>query len=130
MSSSNYSISPATEADLPTLTRLLCNSKLTLTINRLLWNDWPNEELQLANYKRAVEGAFKNPAAQTFKAVDNTSGEIVGHLGLTTRKKSPESADANKKLDPQPGMNPEVFGAVINAVTELGTDRENEYLGT
>lgn len=71
MSVPNHSIVPVTAQDLPTMAKLLCDSKLQLTINRLLFKDWPNEAAQVPNYTRAVEGSFKDPSVESFKVVDD-----------------------------------------------------------
>jgi hypothetical protein len=129
----SFSIIPATLADLPVLARLLCDTKLTLKINRLLWKDWPNEILQLSKCRRAIEGSFGNPASKNLKLIDNDSGEIIGHLTLTPRNLSAEkvqlSAD-QKPAAPEPGMNAEVALAVNNAITILSAKRNDEHLGT
>jgi len=77
MSTINYSILPLLESDLPTLAQFVQESKLGLTINRLLFKDWPNEAAQRENYSKAMESNFADPDAERFKVVDNESGLVV-----------------------------------------------------
>lgn len=50
MSAPGYTLRPVQSSDIPVLGDLLYNSKLALTINRLLFKDWPNEAAQRRNY--------------------------------------------------------------------------------
>lgn len=132
MSELNYSISPATITDLPTLARLLCHSKLTLTITRLLQEDSGNEDLLLARCTRAVEDSLNDPAAETLKVVDGITGNIIGHMTTTMRKKSTsqsERIDTGKKAANAQGLNPDVSKAVFKAIAELSEVRDAEHLG-
>jgi hypothetical protein len=139
MSEFSYSIQRATLSDLPVLADLLYTSKLPLTINRLLWHDWPNEGAQRAQYSRAAEGGLNDLATETFKVIDDGSGETVGHLYLT-RHKSAESKDDTKgddknyadgrdkeKQKPSRGLNQEVAAAVGGATAEIEFDKDFEY---
>ncbi|RDW62086.1 hypothetical protein BP6252_11519 [Coleophoma cylindrospora] len=131
---SSYSIVPITAEDLPTLAAFVYTSKQQLTINRVLWKDWPNEAAQRANYTNAVEGAFKDPLSETFKVVDDESGEILGHVVLS--RKVPVGGDVkNTGTDDEgegsqdekvpKGLNLEVAGEVGEAVKEI----DKEFLG-
>jgi hypothetical protein len=138
---STYSIIPATPADLPTISSFVNISKQPLVINRLLWKDWPNEENQKAQCVRAVEGAWKDPLSETFKVIEDESGEIVGHLvlskieGKTAEAKGEEGSgpegDGEKKTEENgkeggmpEGLVPEVATAVGEATQKIGKDLE------
>jgi hypothetical protein len=136
MSSTNFTVSRIEKPDLPAVSRNLAASKLPLTINRLLYKNWPNEEAQLAQCTKAIEGAFTNPLnVLFFKAVDNKSGEIVGHIAVTrkpigTNGPGPAITIAeNGKPKVPDGMNEEVFRAVMNSTAELNTHESVEHFG-
>jgi hypothetical protein len=132
MASLNITVVPVEKADVPLTAGFLASAKLPLTINRLLWQDWPNHKDQLAQYRQAVEGAFGDPSVQSLKAVDNESGEIVGHLVLSRieadKAKLPESKDEEKRKFPA-GINPEVSLAVSKAVKEADETQGVEHFG-
>ncbi|RDW66944.1 hypothetical protein BP5796_09693 [Coleophoma crateriformis] len=124
---SSYSIVPISAEDLPTLAAFVYTSKQQLTINRVLWKDWPNEAAQRANYTNAVEGAFKDPLSETFKVVDDESGEILGHVVLSRKipvgdVKNTDKDDKGEGSEDEKvpkGLDPEVAGAVEEAVKEI-----------
>lgn len=141
----NYSIQPATLDDRPTLANLLYTSKLPLTINRLLWDDWPDEEAQRAQYRRAVEGGLSDPATEAFKVSDGDLGEVIGHLYLTHKTPSrdecePTEVKEGDDVDVQDGdktearkglgggINAAVAAAVGSAVAEADTETGTEHL--
>lgn len=127
MSILKHSIHPITSADVPALANHLLASKLQLAINRFLFKDWPNDSAQRAIYSNAVEGGFKDPESTTLKVVDDTSGEIVGHLVLTRRKaekaetETPLAGDAGEKQNQNvpAGFNPEVLATVGEMIKEV-----------
>jgi hypothetical protein len=134
MSTNNYSAQPVTSEDLPTLIQFLHESKLALTINRLLWKDCPNDICQRPQYINAIESSFKSESCEVFKAVDDESGAIVGHLVLTLRKPaSSEIKAAVEERDGKPkipnGINEELLAAVAKFATEVGMLRDVEHLG-
>ncbi|KAF1987931.1 acyl-CoA N-acyltransferase, partial [Aulographum hederae CBS 113979] len=91
-------IHPATLSDLPAIANLVHASKQHLPINHVLFKDWPNEAGQKPIYTAAVEGAFKNPDVESFKVVDDASGEVVGEFVLSRKKpglKGNADADAD-----------------------------------
>lgn len=126
--SSPFTTLPATATDIPALSRLLCYSKQTLAITRLLQEDFGNETLLLARCVRAIEGSLNDPLAENVKMVDNNSGEIIGHLTMTIRKKT-EDKEARSVPAITTGLNAEVLKAVNEAVSELKKIRDEEYLG-
>jgi hypothetical protein len=135
MSSTNFTVSPIEETDLPAVSRNLAASKLPLTINRLLYKSWPNEEAQLAQCTKTIEGAFKNPLNVLFlKAVDNKSGEIVGHITVTHHQAGKTEPEAVTTIGEQPkpqvpdGMNEDVFRAVIQSVGKINSHQDVEHL--
>ncbi|KAF2135232.1 uncharacterized protein K452DRAFT_293378 [Aplosporella prunicola CBS 121167] len=125
------SISSMERPDFPTIADFLHSSKLQLTINRLLYKDWPNDAAQKSQCTQTIEGAFADPHVENLKAVDETSGDIVGYLGLTRKRPTKPSAtpgDGSDNAATAPQMevpeffNPEVFKAVIGAVGELSKE--------
>jgi hypothetical protein len=135
MSTGSFSILPVEEADLSTLAQFVQESKLPLTINRLLIKNWPNHEFQKENANNAVGRNVKNPSTARFKAVDEESGLMVGHIVLTL-KKPYEADDAHPATLPgndQPsvpnGMVEEVFRTVVATASELDTEKDVDHLG-
>lgn len=130
MSVPNHSILPVTEADIPTIAGFLQASKLQLAINRFLFKDWPNDSAQLAQYTGAVEGGHKDPLVTTLKAVDNRSGEIVGHLGVSRRNskggdaETPAAGETDGEQKIPEFFVPEVLSTVARTVRELDRDME------
>ncbi|KKY17646.1 hypothetical protein UCRPC4_g05450 [Phaeomoniella chlamydospora] len=129
----SVSILRLTAPDLPEFARNLRESKYELTINRLLYNNWPNASAQLAQCTKAVQGGWNDANTDTWKVVDNESKEIVGHLALT--RKAPSNIGKVKGYEeelhpPVPdGMNEGVFRAVIQAVERLETLRDAKHFG-
>ncbi|KAH6972181.1 acyl-CoA N-acyltransferase [Ilyonectria sp. MPI-CAGE-AT-0026] len=120
---SPYHILPVESSDLATLAEFVYESKLNLTINRLLYKDWPNEVAQRHQYALAVEGGFKNPETESLKVVD-ASGEIVGYLALTRihPKSTEKPVDEDKWSQQQSAtdvFNQDVLNAVIQGVAEV-----------
>lgn len=119
---SGHSILPVTEADIPTISRFLAASKLKLAINRFLFKDWPNKSAQTAQYTSAIESSLKNPDVTSLKVVDDTTQEIIAHLGVTHRKPSLAKPEAGSNRDVPPGMEPEVFWTVTRAIREINEE--------
>lgn len=90
-----FSISALEEQDINVLGDLLLRSKLSLSINRLLWKDWPNETAQREQYTAAISDAFTDSNMLDLKAVDNATGQIVGYICLAKkeRKAHPDVTD-------------------------------------
>jgi hypothetical protein len=124
------SILPVSSSDIHTLGDFLYTSKLTLTINRLLFKDWPNETIQKPIYTGSVESAFKDPSVECLKVVDDDSGDIVGYLALTRRRPMaktehpPDAGNGGGKQNIPDGFNPDVLSAVSAAVTEMAKQVE------
>ncbi|KAF7554712.1 hypothetical protein G7Z17_g2709 [Cylindrodendrum hubeiense] len=118
-----HSILSVESADLPTIAEFLYSSKLKLTINRLLFKDWPNEVAQRQQYAQAVEGAFNDAKTESLKVVDVASGEIVGYLALTQKHpvipKEPTNDDEKKEQSVPEAFNPDVLNAVRQAMAEI-----------
>ncbi|KAI8650933.1 N-acetyltransferase domain-containing protein [Fusarium keratoplasticum] len=118
------SILPVASSDLPMLAEFVHSSKLCLTINRLLYLDWPNDAAQKPQYRRAVESSFNNDMVQCLKAVDEESNELVGYLVLTpktpveARKDTEIGSDAEEQSVPE-GMHAGVWSAVTNAAAKI-----------
>ncbi|KAL4749892.1 hypothetical protein BDW72DRAFT_204334 [Aspergillus terricola var. indicus] len=112
-----YTFRQVERSDLDALEELLFTSKLSLTINRLLFNDWPNEAAQRRNYRAALaQQDFESGDRESLGVIDNASGKLIGWLAL--RRRQPELSDAEH-------FNPDVYNAVMKAVRELSsTDLE------
>ncbi|KAL4907942.1 hypothetical protein BDW74DRAFT_148274 [Aspergillus multicolor] len=118
-------------SDVDILEGLLFTSKLSLTINKLLFKNWPNEAVQRRNYRSALEGLdFDSEDRESLTVVNDESGEIIGHLALLRKQpQSPVQDDtergeshatsAPQQADIPDFFNPEVFNAVIGAISEL-----------
>ena len=141
MSTPTATILPVEEADLPFLGDFLYSCKLELSINRLLFQNWPNEPLQKSMYSGAVNSGFDDKDVECVKAV-NEKGEIVGYLALSRKRaaaktETSEAADAragdgqgegDAKPSAPEGLDPRVLSGVISTVTELNKETE-ERLG-
>lgn len=135
LNNSSISIQPATEADLPTIAEFVHESKLALTINRVLFYDWPNDAAQRPVYRNAVESSFRDPDSETLKVIDNESGSIVGHLVLSRKtpakaKSATVTAEGSDEKPKAPdGMNQEVFDTVKKYAPEMDTEKNVDHLG-
>jgi len=130
MVASNYSILPVVKADLPFLAEFIHAAKLRLNINRLLFEDWPNDPVQTKMYTDAVRSGFEDPATECFKAVDNDSNEIVGYFVLARKRPSQkplqyETSKISSQGTPE-GLNPSLFAEVMAASAKI----EKEVEGT
>ena len=125
------SIHPVSPSDLPTLGDFLYSCKLTLTINKLLFKEWPNEATQKPIYTGAVERANKDPEVEDLKVVDEKSGEIVAYLALTRKRpaaktEQPPAEDngEGKKQDAPDFFNPDVLSLVGATSAEIAKEME------
>ncbi|EEU41578.1 uncharacterized protein NECHADRAFT_54033 [Fusarium vanettenii 77-13-4] len=124
------SILPVASSDLPMLSEFVHSSKLCLTINRLLYLNWPNDAAQKPQYRRAVESSFNNDNVQCLKAVDEESNELVGYLVLTpktpveARKDSEIGSDVEEQSVPE-GMHAGVLSAVNSAAAEINRETDS-----
>ncbi|KAI1760270.1 hypothetical protein GGR53DRAFT_470488 [Hypoxylon sp. FL1150] len=134
-----YTIQPATEADIPTLTDFLVKSKRHLAINRFLFIHWPAEEDQHANYGTAVRGGITDPDISSLKVVHTNTNRTVAYL-VVARSGRPETPrqvgneesqrqrkEAENRRDLTGVINPAVVEAVNDAFKQLGIP-EGEYL--
>jgi hypothetical protein len=129
MSVPNHSLFPVAGSDLPTLASFLLSCKQALTINRLLFQNWPNDAAQKPLYTAAVGGGHSDPSVDDFKIVDDESGDLVGYLALTRKRPSVKEPPAEKengdgKQSIPEGLHPLVFAEVMKAVTEIAGEME------
>ncbi|KAJ5707570.1 hypothetical protein N7488_007371 [Penicillium malachiteum] len=121
----DFRIERIDKEDLPFLGEFIHSAKLALSINRLIYLNWPNEELQSAQYLRAVTSGFHDTSAECFKAIDNVAGEIVGYINVKSHK---AENLLDKKPDPKSpipeGLNPPLLAEVNNAVSEIAKETE------
>ncbi|KAF2713410.1 hypothetical protein K504DRAFT_369076 [Pleomassaria siparia CBS 279.74] len=124
-----YSIHPLLHSSLPTLAQFVQDSKLGLTINRVLVKDWPNLAAQKEHYTKSIEANFENEASGRWKVVvgGGEDGEMVGHLVLTrVGRGDGKGGGHGEEGGGKPGgrtapgfMNDAVFAAVMDAVEAL-----------
>lgn len=128
MSVPGYTIRPVQSSDIPALSDLLYESKLNLTINRLLFKDWPNEAVQRRNYAAIFESLDRSKT-EFVSVVDDGTGEVVGHFALTRRRPTPstetQSIPSGQEQEVPDFFNGEVLAAVGAAVTELTQDTKD-----
>ncbi|KAJ6114492.1 hypothetical protein N7486_000270 [Penicillium sp. IBT 16267x] len=126
----NYSIHPVVSSDLPTLGKFIHSAKLALSINRLIFLNWPNEKLQSELYNHAVHSGYENPAAECFKAVDNVTQEIIGYIVLE-RKIPEEARTSDQKVEPEQdvpdGLNPPLLAEVTNATIQIAKEVKDTH---
>lgn len=124
---SSIVITVAERTDSDTFSAWLLESKLTLTVNRLLWKNWPNVEAQKPHYAESIEGGWADPAMTYYKATDST-GAVLGFLALSKKQAAPADK-AEKVTDCPEVMNEHVFRGVMKAVADICkvTDIEHRY---
>ncbi|KAL3461728.1 acyl-CoA N-acyltransferase [Aspergillus heterothallicus] len=128
-----FKLTPFTPAHIPETAELLFTAKLGLTINRLLFKNWPNETVQRQHYTAVLEDTSAS-GIESLSVVDEVSGQVLGHLSITWRKPAGlESEDPKEEserkirgeLSEVPAFfDPEVLAAVQAAVVELGKGLE------
>ncbi|OQD69224.1 hypothetical protein PENPOL_c002G07238 [Penicillium polonicum] len=127
-----HSISRVAISDLPFLAKFIHSAKLSLSINRLLYQPWPNDPVQEKQYTGAVEGAFADSSMECFKATDGDSNAIIGYIVLARKAATKESLMApaqsessdNGQNTPE-GMNPGVLAEVSAANIAISKATEN-----
>ena len=133
MAAPKCSIAPVSSFDLPTLASFIHSSKLALSINRVIFQQWPNEPLQRTLYTNAVESAYEDPSMECFKAVEE-SNEIIGYIVIARKKpvgsKDKPSTDTDNQnvsggQDIPDGLNPGLLTEVNNATVEIAKDTED-----
>ncbi|KAI1267268.1 hypothetical protein F5Y18DRAFT_415965 [Xylariaceae sp. FL1019] len=114
----NHIVVPATEDDIPIIGTFLQQSKLQLAINRFVIQDWPNEQFQKTHY--TVKGGLADPQTTTLKVINTVSGRPVAYVVYTrTKTHADPEAKATTPIETPPGIVPEVYAAVVNAIGEL-----------
>ncbi|KAF2971634.1 hypothetical protein GQX73_g2032 [Xylaria multiplex] len=134
MSVPNHSVVPITKDDVPIIGGYLQASKLQLSINRFLINDWPNFPLQNAHYTSVIASSLANPQMTCLKIVNDTSQQPVAHL-FYTRKSSrsmgrdrlstEESGGEGSRKVPV-GFVPDVYQTVMDFAQELQPEFDTE----
>lgn len=118
-----YSIASVSEPDLPFLATFINTAKLSLSINRLIFEDWPNEALQKQMYSSAVQDGYSDPSMECFKAVDVDFNEIVGYFVLARKrpvKESPVDSGSEGAQQAIPdGFNLGLFKELNNAIVHI-----------
>lgn len=129
-----FSLLPTKKEDITVLGDLLFHSKLSLSINRLLWKAWPNETVQREQYAATIAGAHNDPNMLDFKTVDEKTGQIIGYICFARNKgtNQPSSGDqihsptdtegsptATPTKDIPTGVDPEVLAGAVKACDEV-----------
>lgn len=129
-----HTISRVDSSDLPFLANFIFSAKLSLSINRLLYQPWPNQAIQHEQYTRAVEGAYADSAMECFKATDDDSNAIIGYIVFErkTATKGDSAAPGQSKTsgttsggNTPKGMNPGVLAEVSAANIDIRKAIEN-----
>ncbi|EPE35809.1 Acyl-CoA N-acyltransferases (Nat) [Glarea lozoyensis ATCC 20868] len=116
-----YTILPLTPPDLDTMTHLVWLSKQSLTVNRLLYQNWPNEAAQRAQCRKAVENSMQCKDVQSWKVVHKESGEMVGHVAMKFYGDAGQK-DVGGGGEVPDGMHPGVYEMVVDSMTDLWED--------
>jgi hypothetical protein len=128
--STSVSVLPVTGTDISVLADFLYTSKLCLSINRLLYKDWPNESAQRPHCASVIKGSLADPSSECLKAVDAETGDILGFVVLTKKIAQTKEEIASKDRDTGKSsvpeiVNPEVYHAVMKATAELRCEEAN-----
>lgn len=83
MSGLSLSLLPAVEADIPVIAQINQLAYFPEAIGRFVFTDWPDPATQSQYFLSRIQARFQNPEADLIKAVDASSGEIVGFGCLT-----------------------------------------------
>lgn len=97
-----FPILPVTIDDLPTLVDNLYASNFELTINHLLWKDWPNELCQRASHKNAFGNNIGKEGSEIWKVLDGE--EVVGQM-VVNRRLAKEKDEEREKKEREEKMN-------------------------
>lgn len=132
MSSDKYTIRPFEAGDIAETGELLFTQKLGLTINRLLFKNWPNEEVQRKNYTTTLANLDPD-TMESLTVVENASGDIVGHLSMSRKKPAPKadenSGNGNEGEVPD-HFNADVLATVMNVAGELdAVMKDTDHIG-
>jgi hypothetical protein len=128
------SISRVAISDLFFLAKFIHSAKLSLSINRLLYQPWPNDPVQKKQYTGAVEGAFADSSMECFKATNGDSNTIIGYIVLARKTATKEdlmapaqseSSDNGQNVPEPEGMNPGVLAEVSTANIAISKATEN-----
>lgn len=115
------------QEDLEELTTLLHANKFALSINRLIIQDWPNDEAQKKLYINAVEGALHADAIEDWKAVDKETGKIAGYIAFTIQEPKGDYERSFKESSENipDGVVPELLRAVNEATDVINKATPN-----
>lgn len=132
MAGPNHTVSRVERSDIPFLAKFIHSAKFSLSINRLLYQPWPNDAVQQKQYTGAVEGAFADSSMESFKAIDGDSNAIIGYIVLTKKTATkedltalPQSESADNGQNVPEGINPGLLAEVSAANTAISKTTEN-----
>lgn len=130
MAGPTHTISRVEGSDLPFLAKFIHSAKLSLSINRLLYQPWPNNPVQEKQYTAAVEGALADSSMECFKATDGDLNAIIGYIVLARKtatkgdSMAPTQSADNGHNVPE-GMNPGLLAEVSAANISISQATEN-----
>jgi hypothetical protein len=128
--SQNSTIRPASPADFDFLSDWLFKAKLGLTVNRLLYKNWPNETSQRQQYRGAIEGGAKDPLMSYHIALD-AENEPIGFIALTKKGFQEQPVEKSGSEKAPDFMNEDVYAEVIRATSAVAKVLNAEtHLGT
>jgi hypothetical protein len=79
----DVTISPADIKDLPALVEVNFLAYYPEVITRFTFTTWPNDEAMRTAFTGRISDRLSNPNSSIFKAVDVTTGDMVGCVRLT-----------------------------------------------
>jgi hypothetical protein len=84
-------------SDIPLLAPVLAASHVSETIMSFFFPDWPSTETIVQYMTARLEGKMAEPNSEIYKAVDESTGQILGMVIMTLQdsKEAPERKLAN-----------------------------------
>lgn len=132
----SFTIAFATDADVPALVHLIYLEKISLPINRCMWNNWPNEIAQKARVEAAVRGSLDGTKHKSYKIVDTEKDRVVGLLVLTRRSQrvvndsTQESEGDVAKAEVPPELRADVLKMVVASIGSIDEGSSNaDHIG-
>jgi len=117
MSGPSLSLLPAVAADVPVIAQINQVAYFSEAVGRFVFTDWPDPSTQYQYFLSRIQARFQNPEANLIKAVDTSSGEIVGFGCLTRIAGGQPENGSGIAAAPPPHMNLELirhFAAEVN----------------
>ncbi len=119
MSGLSLSLLPAVVADVPVIAQINQVAYFPEAIGRFVFTDWPDPSTQYQYFLSRIQARFQNPEADLIKAVDTSSGEIVGFGCLTHVAVGQPDNGSGIAAAPPPHINLELIRYVSAEVNKL-----------